>query len=407
MNTQAVNAVLSVDRAFLFIFGVSLVILLLIAAATVYFAIRYNKKRHPVPADFDHNIWAELIWIAVPTILVLAMFYYGWQSFRALRGIPAEAMEVKVVAKMWSWSFIYDDGRASPRLVVPVGRPVKLSLTSLDVIHGFYAPAFRVKIDVVPGMTTYAWLMADQPGDYEIFCTVYCGLGHARMLSKVHAVGPEEFARWREAEPTASGPALLDKYGCLGCHSLDGGESVGPTLKDILGHRVALVAPDGKESTATVDRAYLREAILGTKSGTVKGFDPVMPNFEGQISPEELQTLVDFLAGGPETASPEAGAKLAEDQGCLGCHSTDGSPLVGPSFKGLFGHHTTVLDQGQPVRVVVDREFLKEVLDDPSKRPTQGYDPVMPPFPQLTPAEVEALAVYLESLAGPAMEHKP
>lgn len=296
MTPQAVNAVASVDRAFLFIFGVSAVILVLITLATIYIVIRYSRGRHPVPADFDHNLWAEIIWTAIPTLLVLAMFYYGWQSFSALRGMPQDAMEVKVLARQWSWAFTYPGGRQSAELYVPVRRPVRLAITSADVIHGFYVPAFRVKMDAVPGMTTQAWLRADQPGDYDIYCSAYCGLEHARMLSRVRAVSPQEFEHW-----LAQAPAL-----------------------------------------------------------------------EGET--------------------------IARREGCLACHSTDGSALVGPSFRGLFGHLTTVLDQGRPVRVTVDAEFIRQTLTDPTRRPTQGFPPVMPAYPHLTPEEKQALVDYLQSL---------
>lgn len=311
MTRPAVNAVASVDQTFLVIFGISALILVLITLAMVYMVIRYNRRRHPVPADFDGNLVAEIIWTVVPTLLVLAMFYYGWQSFRALRGIPPGAMEVQVTARQWSWSFTYPGGRQSHELWVPVGRPVKLTLNSKDVIHGFYLPAFRVKIDVVPGMTTHAWFQADKPGDYEIYCSVYCGLDHAKMLSRVRAVSAQEFERW------------LD---------------------------------------------------------------------QGQPPPEKAAPALD-------------GAKVADEQGCLGCHSTDGSPLVGPSFKGLFGHKSTVLEQGRPVEVTVDAAFILATLADPQKRPTQGYDPVMPPYPQLSAPEKQALVEYLRSLGGAEHQH--
>ncbi len=404
MNGQAVNVVQSVDRTFYFIFGTSAVILFLIALATIYFVIRYNHKRHPVPADFDHNTLAEIIWTAVPTLLVLAMFYYGWQSFRALRGIPEDAMEVKVVGRMWSWSFEYADGRTGPILVVPLGKPVKLAITSKDVIHGFYVPAFRVKIDAVPGMTTYAWLQADRPGDYEIYCTVYCGLEHAKMLSRVHAVSPEEFESWLAQGQGRDGKALLEKHDCLGCHALDGSKLVGPSLKDLPGRQATLVETDGRERQVAIDEAYLKAAIVGDKGGRVKGFEPSMPSYRGQIPPEELQAMVDFLLG-RQPGKPLDGAKLAEEQGCLGCHSTDGSILVGPSFKGLFGEKTTVIDQGREVEVLVDADFVKEVLANPGKRPAKGFDPVMPAYPDLTPEQKEALVGYLMSLGHEKHSH--
>jgi cytochrome c oxidase subunit 2 len=401
MTGQAVNAVQSVDQTFLVIFGISALILVGITVAMVYFVIRYSRARHPVPADFDGNLIAEIIWTVVPTLLVLGMFYYGWESFRALRGIPAGAMEVKVTARQWSWSFAYQGGRQAPELWVPTGRPVKLTLNSTDVIHGFYAPAFRVKIDVVPGLTTYAWFQAEQPGDYDIFCSVYCGLQHAKMLSRIHAVSPEEFERWlargQAQDQGQDGQTLLEKHGCLGCHTTDGSPSVGPTLKDIAGRQVVLAAPGGGEITRTVDEDYLRQAILGGKGGTVKGFEPLMPPYQGQIPEEELRGLLDFLLG-RQSPPPLDGAKIAEEQGCLGCHSNDGSPLVGPSFAGLFGGKSKVLDQGREVEVTVDAQFILQTLADPMKRPTKGFDPVMPAYPDLSPREKEALLDYLRSL---------
>jgi cytochrome c oxidase subunit 2 len=314
-------------------------------------------------------------------------------------------MEVKVTARQWSWSFAYQGGRQSPELWVPVGRPVKLTLNSMDVIHGFYAPAFRVKIDVVPGMTTYAWLQADRPGDYDIFCSVYCGLRHAKMLSRVHAVGAQDFDRWLAQGQAQDGKALLDKHGCLGCHTLDGSPSVGPTLKDIAGRQVELVAPGGGKIKRTVDEEYLRQAILGGKGGTVKGFDPLMPPYQGQIPEEELRGLVDFLLG-RSSPPPLDGAKIAEEQGCLGCHSNDGTPLVGPSFRGLFGAKSKVLDRGREVEVTVDAEFILQTLADPQLRPTKGFDPVMPAYPNLSPQEKQALLDYLRSLGpGAGGEH--
>lgn len=409
MIEPAVNAVHSVDQTFLVIFGISAVILVLITAAMIYFVIRYDRRRHPVPATFDHNLAAEIIWTVVPTLLVLAMFYYGWQSFRALRGIPEGAMEVQVTARQWSWSFRYDNGRQSPELWVPVGRPVKLILNATDVIHAFYLPAFRVKIDVVPGMTTYAWFQAEKPGEHQIYCTVYCGLQHAKMLSKVRAVAPEEFQRWLEqgqapAGQTLDGQALLDQHGCLGCHTTDGGPSAGPTFKDLAGRQAVLVAPGGGEITRAVDEDYLRQAILGGKGGTVKGFEPLMPSYQDQIPAEELRGMVDFLLG---RQSPPAldGAKIAEEQGCLGCHSSDGSPLVGPSFQGLFGRQTKVLDQGREVEVTVDDQFILQTLADPQKRPTKGFDPLMPAYPDLSAAEKAALLEYLRSLGQGGHHH--
>lgn len=399
MESAPVNAVLNVDRTFLFIFGVSAVILALIAAAMLFFVFRYSRKRHPVPADFDHNLLAEVIWTAVPTLLVLAMFYYGWTSYQGLRTVPPGAMEVKVTARMWSWSFAYEGGRKSPELFVPVGRPVKLVLTSTDVIHGFYVPAFRIKMDTVPGMTTHAWFLPEQEGDYDIFCTVYCGVQHADMLSRVRVVSAEAFARWLESADEAGqgGKAVLERLGCLACHSTDGSDLVGPSFKGLAGRAVTLVVAGGKESTVVADEAYLRRAVIGDKGGTVKGFDPVMPSYQGQIDDQEMEAILEFLRTGG-APSAERGRKVAEAEGCLGCHSSDGSQLFGPSFKGLFGGQSTVLEQGREVQVSVDEAYVLEVLTDPGKRPVKGYPPEMPAYPHLSDEERQALVAYLRSL---------
>lgn len=306
MIPEAGNPVAGVDSTFLFIFGVSAAILVGITCAMIVFVVRYNRKRHPVPADFDGNLLAEIVWTVVPTILVLFMFLHGWASYRALRDAPADAMPVAVTARMWTYSFQYEDGRRTSQLYVPVGRPVKLTLTAVDVLHGFFVPAFRIKIDTVPGMTTHAWFRADEAGEYDIFCSVYCGTKHADMLSKVVALPPEEFERW-QAEgraPALDGRALLDRHGCLSCHSLDGSESLGPTFKGLAGRATLLVAPDGRDLRVTADEAYIRSAIAGERPGAVKGFDPLMPVFKGQIPDDEIRAMAAFLAGKSPQATP-------------------------------------------------------------------------------------------------------
>ncbi|MDR3640949.1 MAG: cytochrome c oxidase subunit II [Humidesulfovibrio sp.] len=289
---RLVNVVQAVDNTFLLIFGLSALLLLGITVAMIWFVIRYSRKNNPTPATFSGNFWAELIWILAPTLLVMGMFYSGWHSYRALRDAPPGAMQVKVLAHMWAWDFEYANGRHSPELVVPVGVPVGLSVTSSDVLHGFFAPAFRIKIDAVPGMTNHAWFRADKAGEYVIFCSVYCGVGHAKMLSAIKAVSQEEFDR--------------------------------------------------------------------------------------------------FMAGKPAASKPD-GRAIAEAQGCLGCHSLDGSVIVGPSFKGLFGTKSLAKD-GAPV----DRAFVAALLHDPAAR--LGKATMMPAYPALTAADREALVNFLESL---------
>lgn len=392
---ELVNAVAKVDQTFLFIFGVSAVLLLLITAAMVWFVFRYSRKRNPVAATFAHNTLAEVVWIVLPTILVMGMFWSGWVSYRALRDAPPDSLEIKVTARMWSWDFEYPDGKHSPVLVVPAGRPVKLAMTSVDVLHGFFAPAFRMKIDTVPGMTTYGWFRADKEGEYVIFCSVYCGLQHAKMLSSIRAVPQEEYERFLAEKGGGAGGSvreLLDAKGCLSCHSLDGTPSVGPSLKDVWGREAVLVGKDKKEKKLKYDAASLTMIIMGPRAGVVKGFDAVMPEYKDQISPEELKQILEFLEKGEAgpASGPEAWKAVAEGQGCLGCHSLDGSDVAGPTFKGMFGRKGLAKGGG-----VVDRAYIEAVLKDPAAK--LGRASVMPAYPQLAGADLEAVMKLLES----------
>lgn len=396
MDNNLVNAVQAVDNTFLLIFGISAALLVMIAATMVWFVVRYSRKNNPEPSQIHGNMTAEIIWIVLPTLLVMGMFWSGWHSYRALRDAPEGAMEVKVTARMWSWDFEYPNGRHSGTLVVPVGKPVKLALTSVDVIHGFFAPAFRLKIDTVPGMITHGWFRADKEGEYVIFCSVYCGLQHAKMLSAIRAVGAEDFERFLNEKPAGSGhpgKALLDAKGCLGCHTLDGTASVGPSLKGVFGREAVLVAPDKRERRVKLDTAGLHMMIMGPRLGVAKGFEPVMPLYNDQLSEEEFKQIVDFLEHGEQAPDgPEAGRAVAEAQGCMGCHSTDGTEIVGPSFKGMFGKKGLAKDHA-----VVDRPYVEAVLLDPAGR--LGKPSSMPAFPGLSATEREGLMKFLESLS--------
>ncbi len=290
----------AVDPVFKFIIGVSIVLLLGITATMVAFVIRYRRSRAPEPtSQSSGNIWLEIVWIVLPSILVLAMFYYGWSGYLSLRNVPKGALPVTATARMWSWSFTYANGKTSPKLYVPVGKPVVVELVSKDVLHGFYIPAFRVKHDVVPGMKNHVWFVASKPGSYDLFCSVYCGVGHSAMITTVEAVPPAEFTAWLEKgegkEDESAGKALLEKHGCLGCHSLDGTPKVGPSFKGIFGRRVTVLT-GGTERTITVDEEYLRRSILDPNADVVKGYQPIMPAVPG-LTPDEVTEMVTFIKG--------------------------------------------------------------------------------------------------------------
>ena len=289
-----------INPVFMFIFGACLVLLLGITIVMIFFVLRYHRSRAPEPtSQTDGNLLLEVVWIVLPTLLVLSMFWYGWKEYLVLRTVPPNALPVTATAQMWSWNFSYADGKSSNKLYVPVGKPVRVELVSKDVIHGFFLPAFRVKRDIVPGMSNYVWFVATKPGSYDLFCSQYCGTQHSAMITTVEALPEEQFAAWLAeksggaAGAKIDGKQLAEEKGCLGCHSLDGTPGVGPSFKGIFG-RSEVVETKGAERTLTVDEAYLRQSITDPAADVVKGFQPIMPSFS-DLKKEELDGLIEFL----------------------------------------------------------------------------------------------------------------
>jgi cytochrome c oxidase subunit II len=288
-----------VDNVFLYILVICVCLLVLITFFMVYFVIRYRREKHPQPADIEGSTWLEITWTVIPTLLVLTMFYYGLTGFQFLKKVPEGAMVVKVVARQWSWLFQYENGIQNPELRVPVGKPVKLLLTSQDVIHGFYVPAFRIKQDAVPGMTNYLWFQSTETGTFDVMCSQYCGLEHSHMLTKIVVLPEEQFTKWyqgKKGKEVEKGPPpgfqLYQEKGCIGCHSIDGSPRVGPTFKGLFGKSVTVMT-DGKERIVAADEAYLRKSILEPGADVVKGFPPVMP--PEKLTDSELDEIVKYL----------------------------------------------------------------------------------------------------------------
>lgn len=195
------NPVHGVDQAFWYILSISIVLLFGITAVMVIFVVKYRRSRNPVPEDIRDNMLLELFWTLIPTLIALSMFYVGWKSYIGLRTVPEGAMQIEVTAQMFSWLFTYENGKESEgTLVVPLGKAVKLNVTSVDVIHSLYIPAFRIKVDAVRGMNTYAWFNADEKGEYDIQCTEYCGTDHSAMTAKLKIVSDEDYHKWLETK---------------------------------------------------------------------------------------------------------------------------------------------------------------------------------------------------------------
>ncbi len=290
------NTAGKVEDAFLFIVVCCVILLIIVTITMVVFLIKYNRDRHARPERVKENIALEIVWTVIPTILVIFMFYFGWVDFDYIRNPPKDALAVDVTARQWSWLFEYAGGKQSDVLYVPIGKPVKLVLTSADVIHSLFIPAFRIKEDCVPGMKTHLWFTADEIGVYDLFCTEYCGLGHSHMRSTVHVMTAENFAKWliaaQSKAPADLGPKLLQAKGCLGCHSLDGSVKVGPTFKSLMGRKQTVIAA-GTEKEITVDAAYIQKHILEPKAATVKGYPDIMPKIP--MTDSELATITAYL----------------------------------------------------------------------------------------------------------------
>ena len=295
----ASNFVEGVDLAFKVIFGISLFFLVGITTVMLFFLYKYNRKRHPVAVQIKENNLLEITWITIPLILVMLMFYYGYIGFKPMRNVPEGAIPIKVIGRMWVWTFEYEGGKQSPILVVPVNKPIKLDLHSDDVIHSLYIPAFRVKEDVVPGKQNYMWFMSGQLGEYDVLCTVFCGVRHSYMETKAKVVTEAEYETWLKALPDNSseppGLSILKKNACTGCHSLDGSKLVSASFKGLFG-KTEKVVTDGKERSVTVDEAYLKQSVYDPDKDVVVGYQKgIMKTYKGIVTEDEMTRVIDYL----------------------------------------------------------------------------------------------------------------
>ncbi|MEP0007009.1 MAG: cytochrome c oxidase subunit II [Balneola sp.] len=290
----------STDALFHFINEVSLVLLIGITIALIYFAIKYRRRSEDDETPvITHNNTLEITWSVVPLLICFVIFGWGYTGWLNLKSVPDNAYEIQVNGFKWGWNVKYDNGAQTLNEIhVPEGRPVKIVLQSSDVLHSFFVPDYRVKHDVVPGRYTYVWFEAEEAGESIVFCTEYCGTGHSDMLAKVIVHTEEDFQTWLEKNgggvsgtPVEQGEQLVQLQGCTTCHSDDGSRLIGPSFKGLWESEETL--SDG--STVTVDENYLRESILNPGAKIVESYDNVMTPYEGRISDEEITNIIEYL----------------------------------------------------------------------------------------------------------------
>jgi len=302
-----------VDALYLFLIAISVFFGLLIATLVVSFAIRFRRRsRDERPRPIHGSTVLEVTWTLIPLGIVMVVFLWGADVFFAMARVPPASMDIYVVGKRWMWKTQHMTGqREINELHVPLGVPVKLTLTSEDVIHSFFVPAFRMKKDVVPGRYVTTWFQATRPGTYHLFCAEYCGTKHSGMIGTVTVMEPGAFQAWLAGGATgtslaAAGEKLFQDLACITCHRADS-EGRGPRLEGVFGHPVSLASGE----RVMADEAYIRESIVNPAAKVVAGFQPVMPTYQGLVSEESLMQLVAYIQslGGPATAGP--GAALA------------------------------------------------------------------------------------------------
>jgi cytochrome c oxidase subunit 2 len=292
-----------VDTLFLAMLGITGLVALGVAVCIVAFSIRYRRGSLADRSNPPSRVrWIEITWTATPLAIFLAIFIWSSLVFSQFYQTPANPLRIHVLAKQWMWKLEHENGRREiDELHVPLGQPVELVMTSQDVIHSFFVPAFRIKQDVLPGRYTSLWFTATRLGHFELFCAEYCGTNHSGMHGVVTVMRPTEFARWLAAESEQSSPAargfeLYRRVGCSGCHEPTSTVQA-PDLTGLYGRPVHLA--DG--STVVADETYLRDSILLPQKQVVAGFDPVMPSFQGQLDEDDLIALIAYIKSRPSS----------------------------------------------------------------------------------------------------------
>lgn len=307
---QASTLAKDVDAIFFFGLGIAVIFSILIAALVIVFATRYKRRRVDEVGQKEQSpMWLELAWSIIPLFIMLFMFGWGMQVYFKSYRTPADAERYYVVGKQWMWKIQHPEGnREINTFHVPVNRPIEVVLTSEDVIHSFFIPAFRIKRDAVPGRYTSAWFTATETGEFDIYCAEYCGAEHSLMIGKVIVMEEHEYESWlagtKPEQPLAmSGAQLFQQYNCHTCHREDS-DARAPYLGGLDGSTVTLM--DG--SSVVADDAYIRSSIMNPGGQIVAGYQPIMPTYRGQIGEEQILELLSYIKSLP----PREGAPGAE-----------------------------------------------------------------------------------------------
>ena len=293
---QASKLAFHVDALYFFILGVTIFFTMLVAVLIVIFGIKYRHDKHPVPHQIEGSVPLEIFWSAVPLGIAMVIFTWGAVLFIQQNRPPRGSLDMYGIGKQWMWKFQHPGGqREINQLHVPVGRPVRVTLISQDVLHGFYVPAFRAQMEAIPGRYTTTWFEPSKPGTYHLFCTEYCGTKHNGMVGEVIAMEAGDYEQWlRGANAFGSlateGQKVFARMGCVTCHRGDN-DARGPNLFRLYGTQVRL---QGGQSVLA-DGGYVRESVLNPSSKIVYGYQNIMPTFQGQITEEELIDLVEYV----------------------------------------------------------------------------------------------------------------
>jgi cytochrome c oxidase subunit 2 len=320
---QASTFASRVDALYFYLWGLTGFFTLLIVSVLIFFVIKYRRHApFEVPRPIAGSLKLETLWSVIPFLIAMSIFVWGANVFYAQRHVPKDAMEIFVVGKQWMWKFQHTTGqREINELHVPVGRKVKLTMASEDVIHDLFIPAFRTKADVVPGRYSTLWFEATKPGRYHIFCAEYCGTNHSGMGGWIEVMSQTDFDNWlsgnaNQMPPAAAGKELFaTTLGCATCHNADGSGGRGPALTGLFGKMVQL---DGG-TAVTADEAYIRESIVNPQAQLVAGFQPIMPTFKGQLTEEQILQLIAYI----KSLSPPQDASSAT--------SSPASPSASPA----------------------------------------------------------------------------